>query len=335
MQKMKSLINRKKGNKTKVTATVDSSNLVDKEKDKEAAKSQSGSSSLLNARQDEEETSLTTSKEASGLDMINKMLPKELLIRVFSHLDVKSLCRSAQVCKYWNELALDGVNWQYIDLFDFQIDISETVLENIGRKCHEFLKGLRLENCRTINDDAIRQIARYCTNIQFLNLKQCIKLTNGAFNEIGAQLNRLVYLNLESCCITDEGLVKIGKGCPGLVSIDVSYCKSISSEALKKFAGSCKNLKYFSSKGVLSVRMNFFREIENRNIFLRIPIQSCQKLNLTDQLGKISLRFHFEREGKMVCGHHLSNDTLLRRKTKRYAVFNLGYYDNIKWNYYD
>ena len=28
---------------------------------------------------------------------INKMLPKELLLRVFSYLDVVSLCRSAQV----------------------------------------------------------------------------------------------------------------------------------------------------------------------------------------------------------------------------------------------
>lgn len=28
-----------------------------------------------------------------------------------------------QVSKYWNILALDGSNWQKIDLFDFQRDI--------------------------------------------------------------------------------------------------------------------------------------------------------------------------------------------------------------------
>ena len=32
-------------------------------------------------------------------DLINKKLPKELLIRVFSYLDVISLCRCAQVSK--------------------------------------------------------------------------------------------------------------------------------------------------------------------------------------------------------------------------------------------
>ena len=79
-------------------------------------------------------------------------------------------------------------------------------------------------------------------------------MTNSSFNDIGSCFNKLIYLNLDSCCITDEGLTKIGKGCPELVSIDVSYCKGLSAEALKKFVASCKNLKYFSSKGVLNVR---------------------------------------------------------------------------------
>ena len=58
---------------------------------------------------------------------------------VFSFLDVVSLCRCAQVCKVcgvsrvtpftilpiqdWNILALDGSNWQTMDLFDFQTAI--------------------------------------------------------------------------------------------------------------------------------------------------------------------------------------------------------------------
>lgn len=54
---------------------------------------------------------------------INKKLPKELLLRIFSYLDVVSLCRCAQVSKGWNILALDGSNWQRIDLFDFQKDV--------------------------------------------------------------------------------------------------------------------------------------------------------------------------------------------------------------------
>lgn len=57
---------------------------------------------------------------------INKKLPKELLLRIFSFLDVVSLCRCAQVSKAWNVLALDGSNWQRIDLFAFQKDVEVT-----------------------------------------------------------------------------------------------------------------------------------------------------------------------------------------------------------------
>ena len=46
-----------------------------------------------------------------------------VIFRVFSYLDVPSLCRCARVSKYWNQIALDGSNWQHVDLFSFQTDI--------------------------------------------------------------------------------------------------------------------------------------------------------------------------------------------------------------------
>lgn len=55
--------------------------------------------------------------------LINRKLPRELLLRILSYLDVVALCRCAQVCRYWNILALDGSNWQRINLFDFQTDV--------------------------------------------------------------------------------------------------------------------------------------------------------------------------------------------------------------------
>lgn len=99
-------------------------------------------------------------------DELIKQLPKEVLLRVFSYLDVVSLCRCAQVgvtpppfptptppppvacnnstlsikinesfslqvCKYWNVLALDGSSWQKINLFDFQRDIEVRVPTNL------------------------------------------------------------------------------------------------------------------------------------------------------------------------------------------------------------
>ncbi len=73
--------------------------------------------------------------------LINRRLPKELLLRIFSHLDVVSLCRCAQVSRSWNILALDGSNWQRVDLFIFQTDIETVVVENLARR---YLKHVRV-----------------------------------------------------------------------------------------------------------------------------------------------------------------------------------------------
>ena len=80
--------------------------------------------------------------------LINKRLPKELLLRIFSFLDVVSLCRCAQVSKAWNMLALDGSNWQEVDLFEFQVDIEGIVVENLAKRCGGFLRSLSLNGCQ-------------------------------------------------------------------------------------------------------------------------------------------------------------------------------------------
>ena len=56
-------------------------------------------------------------------DTIENILPKESMLQIFSYLDVISLSRCAQVSKSWNSIALDGTNWQNIDLFNFQRDV--------------------------------------------------------------------------------------------------------------------------------------------------------------------------------------------------------------------
>ena len=50
--------------------------------------------------------------------------------------------------KPWNVLALDGSNWQKVDLFEFQVDIEGTVVENLAKRCGGFLKSLSLKGCQ-------------------------------------------------------------------------------------------------------------------------------------------------------------------------------------------
>lgn len=86
--------NRKNSNKDKV---IDSSAT--------SSKTQSENVAILKGS-DEEATkdgktaeTVTQPAQSIEVDLINKKLPKELLIRVFSYLDPVTLCRCAQVSK--------------------------------------------------------------------------------------------------------------------------------------------------------------------------------------------------------------------------------------------
>ena len=86
--------------------------------------------------------------EENVTGLINKKLPKELLLKVFSYLDVVTLCRCAQVSRAWSILALDGSNWQRVNLFEFQKDIKSHVIQSLSRRCGGFLKQLNLQGCQ-------------------------------------------------------------------------------------------------------------------------------------------------------------------------------------------
>jgi F-box/leucine-rich repeat protein 2/20 len=75
-------------------------------------------------------------------------------------------------------LALDGSNWQTIDLLDFQAAIENDMVEKMSKRCGGFLKKLSLQGCETVNDEALRIFAQYCSNIEELDVSQCVAITD-------------------------------------------------------------------------------------------------------------------------------------------------------------
>jgi F-box/leucine-rich repeat protein 2/20 len=182
--------------------------------------------------------------------LINKKLPKELLLRIFSYIDVVSLCRCAQVSKAWNVLALDGSNWQRIDLFDFQKDVEGPIIENISRRCGGFLRQLSLRGCQSIADGSMKTLAQLCPNVEDLNLNGCKKLTDASCTAFSKHCSKLQKLNLDSCsAITDNSLKALSDGCPNLTHINISWCSNITENGVEALARGCRKLKSFISKG--------------------------------------------------------------------------------------
>ena len=133
---------------------------------------------------------------------------------------VVSLCRCAQVSKAWNVLALDGSNWQKVDLFEFQIDIEGIVVENIARRCGGFLRKLSLKGCQAVGDSALATFSQYCNNIELLNLKYCKKISDRTSQSLSMHCHKLQYLDVSSCsAVTDISLHALSQGCPNLVHL--------------------------------------------------------------------------------------------------------------------
>ncbi|KAH9505724.1 hypothetical protein Btru_055629 [Bulinus truncatus] len=224
--------------------------------------------------------------------LINKKLPKELLLRIFSYLDVVSLCRCAQVSKYWNMLALDGSNWQKIDLFDFQTDIEGRVVEYMSQRCGGFLKSLSLKGCQCITDAALQNFAQQCRHIETLILSKCTSITDVTCESLGKYSSKLKKLDLTSCPeVTDASLKFLSnttpsstgqvRGCPLLTYLDVSWCNKVTNEGVIALSQGCPRLNTFYCRGCSQIGNEGIEtlasSVEN---LMKLNIQNCQ--NITD-----------------------------------------------------
>lgn len=210
-------------------------------------------------------------------DLINTMLPKELILKIFSFLDIVSLCHCAQVSKYWNQLALDGDNWQSVSLFDFRVAVQGQVVENLSARCGDFLKRLTLRGCRSVSDSSMRVFSKNCRNLEEINLDDCKQLTDETCISLANHCNKLAHLNIASCDITDKSLEAIGTGCKNLRHINISNCNKIRPSGIESLAKNCTNLLSFISIACGESTVN--------DESLKALGSNCQKLKMINLNG--------------------------------------------------
>ncbi|CAK5020322.1 unnamed protein product [Meloidogyne enterolobii] len=207
--------------------------------------------------------------------LINRMLPTELILRVFSYLDITSLCRCAQVCRSWNKLSMDGSNWMDVDLFLFQREVKTAVVESLAKRCGNFLKVLSLKGCENVQDNAMRSFATKCPNIERLTLTKCKLITDGTCEYIGRYCCKIVMIDLENCTlVTDVAIKFISEGCKRLEELNISWCEQITDLGLFYIAKNCINLKTLFCKGLENITSNCFANLEMAEL-RRLSLHSC------------------------------------------------------------
>jgi len=216
--------------------------------------------------------------------LINLKIPKEVLLRILSCLDIVSLCRCAQVSNYWNLLALDGSNWQQVDLFEFQTYVEGVVVENLSQRCGGFLKKLSLKGCENVGDETLEIFTSNCRNLENLNLHNCKKISDKTLNSLGKNSALLYFLDIYSCVkISDRGLRHLGNGCPLLTHIDISWCELISDSGIHSLTSGCPKLKSLIAKGLKKMTNVALESLGNNCSMLAVlDIHKCPVRNLDD-----------------------------------------------------
>lgn len=174
----------------------------------------------------------------------------------------------------WNELALDGSNWQAVDLFPFQRDISSALIQRLSLRTGGFLHALQLRGCRSLTDDALDHLTRSCPNLQTLVLNECVLLTDATCVSIASQCDTLIHLDLSGLKITDASLEALSSS-PILTSrlkhLDLSYCPRLTSAGLVKLLTP------------VSVQLPPRRDSGHRN-----STSSCRSDHMSRPLGHLS-----------------------------------------------
>lgn len=216
-------------------------------------------------------------------------LPDESILHILSYLDLKDLCRCAQVNRHFRGLAQDphlyielGLRqfWHcvnpkslqcllprllYIQRLDMSWcgnfrDICPEEFVDFLASCGKNLTHLRLNSCQFVNDFSLERIASICPKLQELTLQNNTKVTSRGFFSLTA-LPGLERLDFYRTSVTKEPLVAILKACPQLKHLNLGSCMHISSMdevvlTLSKYNPELVSLDLWKSYTLTSVGVN-------------------------------------------------------------------------------
>ncbi|XP_022916344.1 F-box/LRR-repeat protein 4 [Onthophagus taurus] len=180
-------------------------------------------------------------------------LPDEIIIKIFSYLDLKSLSRCAQVNKTWSDLVNDPTIYRNLSLKKYWDKINNTVLISLIRKCR-VLKKLDLSWCGesdTISEKVFMWfLEECCQNLTHLSLSHCVFAQKNSLQLIGRietltelrlrdsqinswsnllndKLHNLETLDLSTTKITTEVLIGVLAQNAKLKHLNIDLCENL------------------------------------------------------------------------------------------------------------
>ncbi|KAF2403576.1 F-box/LRR repeat-containing protein 2 [Trichodelitschia bisporula] len=210
-------------------------------------------------------------------------MPFEIRLQILDHLTPQELVRCSAVSKKWHAMCFDGQLWQTIDTSDYYRDIPSAVLKNIITGSGPFVKDLNLRGCVQLPQDwTSAGVVDACQNLESLALEDC-HIERNSLHALLGQNNRLVQVNLCGLPIATNAAMKIlGKHCPRLKSLNVSWCSGIDTRGLRWIVDGCpelEDLRAGESRGWDD--LDFVFSLFERNTLERLVLAQCD--SVTDE----------------------------------------------------
>ncbi|CAN8300933.1 unnamed protein product [Cochlearia groenlandica] len=178
--------------------------------------------------------------------------------------------------------------------------LSVAGLESVHDVVVEFLTSrgsnlthLSLASCTEVTDVTILTIGRYCTKLESLDISELYELTDKSLKEItdgcralnsinlarnrfsdgavsvflevlGGSLNQLCLANVRD--VGEDTAISLAKNCKMLLYLDLSWCRKITEEGLKRIMSRCWLLKSLKLFGWTQVRQEFLEELSRSQV---------------------------------------------------------------------
>ncbi|KAJ6405419.1 hypothetical protein OIU84_013388 [Salix udensis] len=171
-----------------------------------------------------------------------KDIPMELLLRIVSLVDDRTMIMASGVCSGWRDAICSGLT--HLCLSWCKNNMNNLVL-SLAPKFTKLQTLVLRQDKPQLEDNAVETIASHCHDLQDLDLSKSFKLsaTDRALQAIGRNCSQLQSLNLGWCeNVGDVGVRSLAYGCPDLRTLDLCGCVCITDDSVIALANSCPHL---------------------------------------------------------------------------------------------
>ncbi|XP_042909971.1 putative RNA-binding protein EEED8.10 [Parasteatoda tepidariorum] len=182
--------------------------------------------------------------KTDGLQNINEM-SDDMLLLIFSYLDIRERTKLEAVCKKWRGLSLSlwkrqaCINLQNVFCIWEGRPLTNSILLSILKKCSGSLRKLDLSTAsHTLDYKAVEIIAQCCPNLEQINLSG-VKVTNVSLQQLAIKCPKLKQVLLQRCFeVGEKGIWWLLHLCKKLEFIDLTGNTRITGQCFH-MAGSC------------------------------------------------------------------------------------------------